>query len=803
MPIPEWTTEYGVEGSSAGAATPAAPNDWASGRLLLVYVWNNGGDVPTLSVPRGFTLGVAADGNPLTTRIAGQQAAAVFWKVSAGNKAAGLDPMPEIAAPAGGATLSIFHTMVYSGQRAGNPFHTAAATTVTTPTATIGPIALTTTLNDCLLIALAGSSNDDERFNSWSSPDAGVTGESIDNGWHAPGISWCGGRGGLATAGTGSLSSVFDAATQQARLIFSVASLSEPGQQRSSAVDGTGTVITSGRRTLLRSAAVGATGGVATAGAVSGGGASRSSSVGATGAVSTTGVRNVRRSSALGGNGSIATAGTNGAAMLLGDFAADRALYGSGAGTVEVTLDVPLTGATILVCTGGNLGDLIDPPTDSEGNTYVAAGVTEFTRWEDYGIRLWRCVNAIGSPTLTISQNFGQTLGFDECTIVACCVENALIVEAAAMVERPTVASTAATAAVVATASAQWVVFYSGDAPTGATTVFSASNGLVILDQSTLVDDSNGYVPIALLAAPKGAGSHQSTITHTPAQGAILGAFLVQQIHAVVSASEVSGVGAVSTSGYRVVQRASSVSAVGGVETAGRRTVRRSSDVSGAGVVDTRGRRTVIRSSAVAAIGGVDTTGFAGTPPVRRSSSVDGVGAVETSGRRVVMRSSSVSGVGSVQTNGVRVVPGGPTMGYATLEDLQMAAGGAAALIQLADWNQDDASDPDVLSRAVAAADGWIDAFLRNRYSALPIAQPSETLRRIAADEAIYWLRRARQMAAPEHIEQRKEREREMQQMSSGLLRPDAPGTVRSDAGRSAIIEIIAPVSRDSLKGMW
>ncbi|MDQ3295078.1 MAG: DUF1320 domain-containing protein [Myxococcota bacterium] len=137
-----------------------------------------------------------------------------------------------------------------------------------------------------------------------------------------------------------------------------------------------------------------------------------------------------------------------------------------------------------------------------------------------------------------------------------------------------------------------------------------------------------------------------------------------------------------------------------------------------------------------------------------------------------------------------------------------MAAGGAQNFLELTDWNGDGVSDADVVAHAQAKADGWIDGFLRNRYTPLPLAAPSETLKRIAAEEAIYWLKQARNMVSITEAEtqQRRDRERELEQMKAGTIRPDSAEIVPSTAGRSRIItseDAELDVSRENLKGLW
>ncbi len=144
-------------------------------------------------------------------------------------------------------------------------------------------------------------------------------------------------------------------------------------------------------------------------------------------------------------------------------------------------------------------------------------------------------------------------------------------------------------------------------------------------------------------------------------------------------------------------------------------------------------------------------------------------------------------------------------MAYASQSAIELAAGGAARLVELADQDGDGTADAAVIARAQAAADSFIDPFLRVRFDT-PIANPSESLIRLAADEAVYQMRRWRTMVSQQDLEDRKERERECKDYQTGARRPDEPLPAKSTAIRSGIVAIdsdASPVSRDGTKGMW
>ena len=141
-------------------------------------------------------------------------------------------------------------------------------------------------------------------------------------------------------------------------------------------------------------------------------------------------------------------------------------------------------------------------------------------------------------------------------------------------------------------------------------------------------------------------------------------------------------------------------------------------------------------------------------------------------------------------------------MPYASATELSMAAGGAERFRDLTDWDGDGVADESVVAEALARADGLIDSYLRLRY-ATPIAGASDTLKRLSADEAVYWLRKSRGMVSDQDAEQHKERLTLLSQMREGKLRPDEPLPTKSTAVRGAWVNSASDVSRDGTKGMW
>jgi phage gp36-like protein len=140
---------------------------------------------------------------------------------------------------------------------------------------------------------------------------------------------------------------------------------------------------------------------------------------------------------------------------------------------------------------------------------------------------------------------------------------------------------------------------------------------------------------------------------------------------------------------------------------------------------------------------------------------------------------------------------------YATQQLLVNAAGGTARFVALTDWDNDAASDADVVALYQTQAESWIDSFIPVRYSP-PLASPSDELRALAAAETIYRIRSEREQIGQAELEKRKERERYLEDVRSGKLRPDSVTTEKSAGVRGAIVPLDdCGTSRKGLKGLW
>lgn len=412
---------------------------------------------------------------------------------------------------------------------------------------------------------------------------------------------------------------------------------------RSGSITATSTVSATGRQTHARGGSITAT---STVTANNIGAVSRSGSITATSAVSAAGRQTHVRSGSITATTTVAAAGTSGS-FARGAYGSARVLFGSAAGTVSVTLNTAASGSTVLACVGGRLADLATAMTDSRGNTWTLLHTEEYARWAGYGIRVYRCIGLNGGTGHVFSQQYGQTAGFDECTIAVYEQRGAAHIEATSMVERG-IAASLLTGVVSSQAACAWVVFFSGDAPTGSTAALTPSNGLTILDQSTGIDHPNGYVPIVILAADKPPGSHQSTIGIVPSQGAIIFAATVQQFAVIGRSGSITATSAVSAAGRQTHVRSGSITATSTVAAAGRQAHTRSGSVTATSAVGATGRQAHVRSGSITAL---STVAASGPQTVRRSGSITATSTVTATGRQTHVRSGSITATSSVEAS--------------------------------------------------------------------------------------------------------------------------------------------------------
>ena len=141
-------------------------------------------------------------------------------------------------------------------------------------------------------------------------------------------------------------------------------------------------------------------------------------------------------------------------------------------------------------------------------------------------------------------------------------------------------------------------------------------------------------------------------------------------------------------------------------------------------------------------------------------------------------------------------------MPYSVQADLELAAGGAHKLVQLADHDGDGTLDAATVTAAIAEADAEIGSWTRKRWTADSIPL---TVKGLSARMAVRVLRRNRGMLTAADVEQQK--------FDTDLLKSIAKGDATAvDDGAEAssmVLDKAGPrdttksVGREKLKGFW
>jgi phage gp36-like protein len=137
---------------------------------------------------------------------------------------------------------------------------------------------------------------------------------------------------------------------------------------------------------------------------------------------------------------------------------------------------------------------------------------------------------------------------------------------------------------------------------------------------------------------------------------------------------------------------------------------------------------------------------------------------------------------------------------------MQFAAGGAERFRQLTDWDADGTPDADVIARALAAADGFIDPILFARGMGTSIAAPWPELVTLAAAEAVYQAKAARGIETLTAADEtgHAAREATLKQYGSGERKPPVdPQPKLNSSPRAAWVASdgdSAPFGRDGMR---
>lgn len=645
---------YGTESNGTGAVTyplPSTPTSWVAGDLLLLIV-ETGSELP--SAPAGWQQMTTVE-NPGQTRLT------VFWRIAVAG-----DTAPTVA-DAG--DHQIGHTAAISGVDASRPWdlddggQPAIATSIlTTASTAVAFPSVTTTTANCQVAVICSTPADSASWpftatgSAWV--NAALTGFGGGAGYfgHAAVDGNGGAFGGVlgvkASAGAvgSTTTNLSGGAQQQARITIALRPPAPASLSRMGSLSATSALTAAGLQTHVRGGSLSASSELTVVGPIAGP-YERSGSLSASSGLTAAGLQTNVRSGSLSAVASLTAAPASSFAR--GAFGAARVLFGTAAGTVSITLSTAASGSTVFACVGGRLADLATAMTDSRGNAWTLLYTEEYARWAGYGIRVYRCIGLNGGAGHVFSQQFGQTAGFDECTIAVYEQRGAAHVESTSMVERG-IAASLATGAVTSQAACAWLVFFSGDAPTGSTAALTPNNGLAILDQSTGIDHPNGYVPIVILAVDKPAGSHASTIGITPSQGAIIFAAAIQELAVIARTGSLSATASLTAAGLQAHARSGSISGSATFAATGRQSHVRSGSLSASSAAAAAGAQTHVRLGSVSAASSLQAVGAAPGGQIARTGSLSAASTLAAAGVQTHVRSGSLSALSSLAGAGLQ-----------------------------------------------------------------------------------------------------------------------------------------------------
>lgn len=143
-------------------------------------------------------------------------------------------------------------------------------------------------------------------------------------------------------------------------------------------------------------------------------------------------------------------------------------------------------------------------------------------------------------------------------------------------------------------------------------------------------------------------------------------------------------------------------------------------------------------------------------------------------------------------------------MAYASQTDVQLAAGGAERLVQLADYAASGSANPDVIASVLAEAEAIVNKSIQLRY-AVPLAEPIPSIiRTLVAREAVWLMKLARDMVTEADLTAHTERMAVLKDIADGRMALGAsPTPLKSShvVDRATGPDDLRPVSRDALKG--
>jgi phage gp36-like protein len=147
-------------------------------------------------------------------------------------------------------------------------------------------------------------------------------------------------------------------------------------------------------------------------------------------------------------------------------------------------------------------------------------------------------------------------------------------------------------------------------------------------------------------------------------------------------------------------------------------------------------------------------------------------------------------------------------LAYASIQDVELAAGGEDRLTALSDWAREGEVEEvaeAAIESAISEADAWIDSFISKRYN-VPLEEGSipNLIKHMSASEAVFILRARRSMTTEADMALHMERETALKGISTGQItlglmpQPEkSPLVIDRQTARPNTKQ----VSRDALKG--
>lgn len=145
-------------------------------------------------------------------------------------------------------------------------------------------------------------------------------------------------------------------------------------------------------------------------------------------------------------------------------------------------------------------------------------------------------------------------------------------------------------------------------------------------------------------------------------------------------------------------------------------------------------------------------------------------------------------------------------MAYATLAQVQVAAGGADALRKISDQDGSGSTQQATIDAAVAEADGLIDSFVHKRHR-VPLTSPSLSVQTLSARHAVRVMRSNVRMSITKDITDEENDRAWLAMGAKGLVSfvdepQPAPSNLAVDS-TSAGTPSTREVSRRRTRGIW